>query len=116
MYQIKINDGDFAVMRDKDQLTINDSVVNADVVKVGPSNYHVIHNHRSYNVEVVDFDAAEKTATIKVDNNIYPVTSKDQFDLLLEQLGLNHLKAGIVSDLKAPMPGLVLKVFVKEND
>jgi biotin carboxyl carrier protein len=56
------------------------------------------------------------TAEIKVNGNTYNITSKDQFDILLEQLGFNHLNAGAISDLKAPMPGMVLKVFVQEGD
>jgi biotin carboxyl carrier protein len=116
MYQIKINENEFAAKREKDKLTINGVAVDADIAKVGPSTYHVLYNNLSYNVEIVSFDASEKCADIKVNGNIYSITSRDQFDILLEQLGLNHLKAGIVSDLKAPMPGMVLKVFVKEND
>ena len=116
MYQIKINDKDFAVSRDKNGLSVNEEIIAADIAKVGTNAYHVINNNRSYNVEVVNFDAAEKTAAIKVNGNTYQVSSKDQFDILLEQLGLNNLKAGTVGDLKAPMPGMVLKVLVNETD
>ena len=116
MYQIKINGNDFLVERNKKELSINEDVVDADVVKTGDNAYHVLNKNRSYNAEVVDFDAAEKTASIKVNGNTYYVTAKDQFDVLLEQLGLNNLKSGAVGDLKAPMPGMVLKVLVNEND
>jgi biotin carboxyl carrier protein len=117
MYEIKINGRqDFSVSRKDGKLTINDAQVDADIASIGTSQFHVLHNQHSYNVEVVDFDATAKTAEIKVNGNTYSVTSKDQFDILLEQLGFNHLNAGAISDLKAPMPGMVLKVFVKEGD
>ena len=56
-----------------------------------------------------------KTAEIKVNGNIYNITAKDQYDILLEKLGLSSLKHAKVSEIKAPMPGMVLKVFVTEG-
>jgi biotin carboxyl carrier protein len=50
-----------------------------------------------------------------VNNNIYSITAKDQFDILLDKLGLSSLNATKVSEIKAPMPGMVLKVFVSEG-
>ncbi|NCD70400.1 acetyl-CoA carboxylase biotin carboxyl carrier protein subunit [Mucilaginibacter agri] len=117
MYQIKVNNKqDFSADRKNGALTINGLPIEADVAKIGPSVYHILHNNLSYEAEVVSFDPVAKTAEIKVNGNLYSITSKDQFDILLEQLGLNHLNSGIVGDLKAPMPGLVLKVFVKDGD
>jgi biotin carboxyl carrier protein len=63
----------------------------------------------------VSFDKALKTAQIRVNNNIYSVTAKDQFDVLLEKMGLTGLATAKISELKAPMPGMVLKVFVEEG-
>ena len=65
---------------------------------------------------MVSFNAAEKTAEIKVNNNIYTVSAKDQYDVLLDKLGLSSLNSAKVSEVKAPMPGLVLKVMVAEGD
>ena len=117
MYEIKVNDKqDFSASRKDGKLLINNELVEADIASVGSSLFHVLHNQQSYNVEVVNFNATDKIAEIKVNGNTYNITSKDQFDILLEQLGFNHLNAGAISDLKAPMPGMVLKVFVKEGD
>jgi len=117
MYEIKINGKqDFSATSKDGKLIINGELVEADIAPVGPSLFHVLHNQQSYNVEVVSFNGSDKSAEIKVNGNTYHITSKDQFDILLEQLGFNHLNAGAISDLKAPMPGMVLKVFVKEGD
>ncbi|WCT12788.1 biotin/lipoyl-containing protein [Mucilaginibacter jinjuensis] len=117
MYEIKVNEKqDFSVTRKEGKLVINNELVEADIAAVGSSIFHVLHNRQSYNVEVVNFNSTDKTAEIKVNGNTYNITSKDQFDILLEQLGFNHLNAGAISDLKAPMPGMVLKVLVKEGE
>ena len=78
--------------------------------------FHVLHQQQSYQVEVVGFAKAEKKAQIKVNGNLYDIIIKDHFDDLLRQLGMDNLQSQKVADLKAPMPGLVLNVFVKEGD
>lgn len=117
MYQIKVNDNfGFNAGRKSGALHINDIATNADIQKTGASSYHLINDNASYKLEVVNIDIQQKTAAIKVNGNLYHLTAKDQFDMLLDQLGLSQLNRSAVADLKAPMPGLVLKVFVSEGD
>ena len=116
MYQVKVNNQEFKVGREKSQLQVNGEHFEADLSKLSTSLYHVLHNNASYNAEVVSFDAAAKTAIIKVNSNQYTVTARDQFDLLLDQLGMSDLNSIKISEIKAPMPGLVLTVFVKSGD
>lgn len=116
MYKVKVNNKyDFDIDRNSDELLINDNKINADVKQLNASSWHIIDQLRSYNVEVVSFNAAEKTAEIKVNNNIYSLTAKDQFDVLLDKLGLSSLNSAKISEIKAPMPGMVLKVLVTEG-
>ncbi|MGF7077443.1 biotin/lipoyl-containing protein [Mucilaginibacter sp. 3215] len=97
-------------------LLINGVKRDADIKPIQPGIYHVIENNRSYNVEVVNFNGDEKTAEIKVNNHIYSISAKDQFDILLDKLGFSNLNSARISEIKAPMPGLVLKVFVNKGD
>ena len=116
MYNIKVNNTtDYKVEDKGDKLLIDGKETNADVRQLGPNAYHIINNLRSYNAEVVSFDREAKTAEIKVNGNIYTVAAKDQYDILLDKLGLSSLNSAKVSEVKAPMPGLVLKVFVSEG-
>ena len=117
MYQVKVNGKlDFALNKNGDELTINDKVVAADVRQLDPNNWHIINQLQSYNVEVVAFDSSLKTAEIRVNNNTYHITAKDKFDALLEQMGMSNINAAKVSEVKAPMPGMVLKTFIAEGD
>lgn len=116
MYKVKVNSKhDFEIDRKGDTLSVNDTAVNADIKQLNDLLYHVINDNSSYNAEVVSFDSEAKTAEIKVNNNIYKVAAKDQFDVLLDKMGLSNLMTAKVSDIKAPMPGLVLKVLVEEG-
>jgi biotin carboxyl carrier protein len=117
MYQIKVNDQfDHKVDRTGQELLINDNNINADVQQLSPTTWHIIEQLRSYNAEVISFDKVEKTAQIRVNNNIYNITAKDRFDVLLDKMGLSGSATAKISELKAPMPGLVLKIFVKDGD
>jgi biotin carboxyl carrier protein len=114
MYKLKVNGKfEYKVEKNSDRLLINDEQINADTQQLSPSAYHIINDLKSYNAEVVSFDRDAKTAEIKVNGNIYSVAAKDQFDILLDQLGLSALNTAKVSEIKAPMPGLVLKLFVE---
>ncbi len=117
MHKIKVNDSfDYDVQKRDAKLNINEQEIAADIKQIGTSAYHIINNLSSYRAEVVSFNSDTKTAIIKINANLYTVTAKDQYDLLLEKLGLSNLNIAKVSEVKAPMPGLVLKVFVNEGN
>jgi biotin carboxyl carrier protein len=117
MFNIKVNNRfDHAIQSKADTLTADGEVFAIDSIKLDANNYHIIHNNQSYQAEVVSMDKTGKTATIKINSNLYQLKAKDQFDALLEQLGMANLNSNKISDIKAPMPGLVLKVLVSEGD
>jgi len=116
MYQVRVNDNyNFELDKKDDKLLINGMDVNPDIRQLSDVSFHVINNLKSYNTEVVAFDREQKTAEIKVNGNSYTISVKDQFDILLDQLGLSNLNSAKISEIKAPMPGMVLKVFVTEG-
>ncbi len=117
MFKIKVNDKyAFEVQTDKSGISINAKTFSADTHQVNERTIHVLHQNKSYLVEIVEVNKADKTCIIKVNSNTYKLNIKDQFDDLLHQLGLDNLNSIKISDLKAPMPGLVLKILVSEGD
>lgn len=74
-----------------------------------------LYNNYSYQAELITYNENDKVAVIKLDNARYEVKLKDDTDLLLEQLGISN-KSNKVQNIKAPMPGLVLSINVKEGD
>jgi biotin carboxyl carrier protein len=120
MYQLKVSDRpesfrEFKIEKRNDELLINGKKIDADIQQLNASTYHIINDLQSYNAEVISFDPGTKTAEIKVNGNVYLIAAKDQYDILLDQLGLNSLNSAKIKELKAPMPGLVLKLFVSEG-
>ena len=113
MYKVKVNDQyNFDIEADKSQVKVNGELVTVDRVALSNGLSHVIYQHKSYNVEIVEQHAAEKTVEVKVNGRLYVVSIADQYDLLLQQLGMDNLQTNKVKEIKAPMPGLVLSVMV----
>ncbi len=117
MYKVKVNGHfEYEVDKHKADFTVNGTAVELDIQKLpGSASSNVIYQNKSYNVEVVSYDAEEKTTTVKINGNIYTVNVEDQFDQLLKKLGMDSAAGAKVPDLKAPMPGLVLKIMVTEG-
>jgi biotin carboxyl carrier protein len=93
-----------------DHFTIDDQEAKPDIAHVRNGQYHVIHYNRSYNVQLLEQDG--KQLTLAVNGNHYTVDLEDPYDLLLNELGLSFGKAGLVEDIKAPMPGKVVDVMI----
>jgi biotin carboxyl carrier protein len=113
MYKVKVNDHyNFDIEADKSQVKVNGEVVALDRVALSNGLSHVLYQHKSYNVEIVEQDKEEKTVSVKVNGRLYVVSITDQYDLLLQQLGMDNMQTNKVKEIKAPMPGMVLNVMV----
>ena len=118
MLKVKVNNKNehVVIFDDSTGGTIDEKLFLWDVIEVKSGSFHVIKDNKSYTVEVVKADAAEKTFSVRVNGNNYQLNVKDKFDDLLKSLGFDDLNAKKVNELKAPMPGLVLEVRVAEGD
>ena len=118
MLKAIVNEKPFALEVAKNgtiNVIINGESTPADLVKLGDGRYHLLAGQRSMKVFLKKYSAAEKTLELDVDGGRASVAIKDGMDLLLEKMGLGNALAAAVNDLKAPMPGLVLKVEVAEG-
>lgn len=94
---------------------LNEQLVKGDFIKINPYQFHLIHNNKSYNVDVIKLNAEEKTIVIKINSVKFNLQLKDKYDELLHNLGMDNMASKKVSDVKAPMPGMVLNVLVTEG-
>ena len=114
MYQVKVNDQhQFEIELENSLLKVNDETVELDLVSLNAGHSHLIYKDGSYNVEIIAHHPEEKSVELKVNGNVYLVSIKDQYDQLLQQLGMDVFQKSKVQEVKAPMPGLVLNVLVK---
>ncbi|MCP3929028.1 MAG: acetyl-CoA carboxylase biotin carboxyl carrier protein subunit [Bacteroidetes bacterium] len=94
---------------DVDNLTAN----GLDVVKKADGKYHILDQHKSYIAEIISADFKNKTFHIKVNDRDYHIKLADQYDQLIRELGLSVAVTHKINHVKAPMPGLVLKIMVE---
>ena len=116
MYSVSIKNSVFEVEKSKETVAVNGNILDWDISEIRTGHYHVLHNNQSFNLELVSLDAETKTVKLKLNNKLCEVTIKDKFDLLLEKLGMNNLKSQTAKEIKAPMPGLIFDIKVKEGD
>ncbi len=117
MFKIKVNNSfDFETSIKNDVINLNGNDLSLDMVSAGNNKYHIIKDNKSYTAELVEKNLIDKIFKFKVNNNFYEIKVKDQYDELLKNLGLENINNNKLKEIKAPMPGLVLKVFVNEGE
>lgn len=116
MYKAIVNKNSFDVISDNGSLLIDGKPFDWNAVEISDGYLHIIINQKSYRAEVVKRDEAAKSFSLKINGKIYYVELRDKFDLLLEKMGITNAAAGKVNSIKAPMPGLIIDLRVKEND
>lgn len=116
MYKATVNKKSFEVTTDNDVVAVDGTPLNWDLSRLDERNFHILLENKSYRAEVVKTDKGAKTCTLKINGRHYTVELRDKFDLLLEKMGMNNTSAGKVNNIKAPMPGLIIDLKIKEGD
>lgn len=106
----------FEVDRRKEGWFINGNPFEGDIALLGNNRFHVIWKNKSYNIEVISGNAAEKSAHLLINGEHYHTSAKDDLDLLLEGMGMQNASAQKINHVKAPMPGLIQSIAVAEGD
>jgi biotin carboxyl carrier protein len=94
---------------------LNGKKVNGSLIKINSYQFHLLYNNKSYNVDVIRMNSEEKALLIKINGVKFNIQLRDKYDELLHSLGMDNLASKKVSDVKAPMPGMVLNVLVQEG-
>ena len=76
----------------------------------------LLHKGKKFHGEIVKDDSENNQLTIKINHRVFQIKRRGELDELIASLGLDVPKIKKLKELKAPMPGRVLKIFVKEGD
>lgn len=93
--------------------TLNGQEVTLDVMESEPRHAHWLMGHRSFQVEIIALHATEKRVSVRVNGAVYDVQIRDAYDALLKSLGMEATSTAKIRNVKAPMPGLVLRIEVQ---
>lgn len=95
---------------------VDNKLFDGDIERLSENHYHIIWKNKSYNVELLEANLAEKTFHILINGRQYTTVAKDQIDILLEGMGMHTKAAQKINHVKAPMPGLIQSISVAEGD
>ncbi|MES2828342.1 MAG: acetyl-CoA carboxylase biotin carboxyl carrier protein subunit [Bacteroidota bacterium] len=113
---VKVNDVfNYSIEADSGNIVVDGQPVYLDLKQRRPEHSHILFNNRSYNIEIISEDRPAKTCVVKVNGHVYNVAIEDKYDQLLKQLGIDVLQTNKIQEVKAPMPGLVLKVLATQG-
>ncbi|WP_342082923.1 acetyl-CoA carboxylase biotin carboxyl carrier protein subunit [Dyadobacter sp. OTU695] len=106
----------FEVDPRKEGWFIDGKAFDGDIATLGNNHFHIIWKNKSYNIEVLDRNPADKTTHLLINGQHYHTTAKDDLDLLLEKMGMQNNSSQKINHVKAPMPGLIQSIAVAEGD
>lgn len=116
-FNAKVNDRfDYSLELQGKEIFLEGDKISLDLIKKSDSEMHVLHNGKSYTAELIKRLPETKQVELMVNGNKYTVGLQDEYDLLLDSLGLSAQMNAVETDCKAPMPGLVFDIKVKEGD
>jgi len=113
MLQLTVNDkNSFSVTQEDGHLVINDTPADWDASWQPNGLISVLYNGKSYTAIIENTDHKTKEVTLRVNGQVYKTTIKEPIDLLLSNMGLDTKAHQKAEPVKAPMPGMVLKILV----
>lgn len=99
------------------EFDINEAVLTEqDIIATGKDTYHCISDNSSIKSKILSTDISNKLIEVEIDGTTYQVKIKDSYDQLVKKMGLSANVIKKLSDIKAPMPGLVLEIMVAAGD
>jgi biotin carboxyl carrier protein len=98
-------------------VALESGLLELDVIKLDEGIFQVTAPKQAPIVlEVLAIDFELKTMTIRTNHNKYDLEFKDNLDFVLDKMGIKRAVNTISTDIKAPMPGKVIDILVKEGD
>lgn len=86
-----------------------------DLVQIDDRHYHILLGESSIEAECTFTDMDKKEVHLRIEGILYKVQLSNQLDELAQNLGFNLKTESLEKEVKAPMPGLVLKVLTKDG-
>lgn len=83
------------------------------IVEVENGSFSILRDGKSYTALVDGIDREAKTVTLRINNVPYTVAIEEPLDRLLKSMGLDKAAGGKAEAVKAPMPGMILRVLVE---
>lgn len=115
MYKVSIKDREFDIVNGE-ELFVDGVKKDVKFTFSGKGSLQVVMNGQSHEADLVSLDKEARKVTLRIEGKKMTAQIKEPVDLLFEQLGMKQTLVKKVNDLKAPMPGLIVKLLVAAGD
>src|SRR5215217_4201012 len=106
-FQVNVNGFSFAFTQEE--------IDQANVIGISSSTFHLLKDYQSIQAQISETDITAKQQVLEIEGEKYTVQIKDELDQLLDTMGYSADEGKHNREIKAPMPGLVLQVYVTEG-
>jgi biotin carboxyl carrier protein len=89
--------------------------VDIEFVKSATNSFKMRMNGVEKDADLVKLDKENKLVIVRIEGKKFAVQIKEPVDLMLDKLGINSKSTKKVNNLKAPMPGLVIKILAEQG-
>jgi len=104
------------LVNNNQEFTIGENSINdLDILKQSASNYHLLHQQKSFHATLIKSDFNDKTYSIRINSNTYEVKIKTPLDDLIKNIGYAVGSAKVINSISAPMPGIIIGVNIKKD-
>jgi biotin carboxyl carrier protein len=114
MLQLTVNDeGTYEIKTREGQLQMNNTAISPDIQELSNGLISILYKDKSYTALVEQIDTAAKTIALRINGELHTVNVKEPIDQLLSSMGMDMKAMHKAEPVKAPMPGMILKILVE---
>lgn len=105
-----------ARVNDKHEFSLSEEDLKGlDIVRTDDNTYHVIYLNRSVFLRLIKSDVSSGIYQMEMDGALYDVSLEKPLDLFIKEMGFSVGEGALVNKVVAPMPGLLLDIYVEEG-
>lgn len=114
MLQATVNEkNEYHIAQVNEEWQLDGEAVKWDMKQLPNGLISILYNDQSYTAIVEEINTKAKELRINVEGNVYNIALKEPIDQLLSSMGMDLKALKKIESVKAPMPGMVLKVLVE---
>lgn len=114
MLQLTVNNKSVhSIAKEDNEWIVDGNKADFDVQPQPNGLVSVLHNGKSYTALVERLDRKTKELTVRINGQAHTIVVKEAIDQLLASMGLDMAAMKKAEPVKAPMPGMILKVLVE---
>jgi biotin carboxyl carrier protein len=116
LFHLRSGESEIVVQKQDHQILTDGKPVDFEVLEMGRDSIRLKLKNKIYHLDIVKKGDEESGWRLKINGKEAEVTLKTELDLLMEKLGGSSAQAGGARQIKAPMPGLIVKLVAQVGD